>query len=123
MQVVVIHTRHADVNIDAVKQRPRDFARVPLDLPRTAFTNMVLISIISAWTRIHRRYQNDTRGKRQRRIRTRHRNLAILDRLAQHLKCLLAELRQFIQKEHAVMRECHLARTRDAPAADHRHRR
>ena len=84
---------------------------------------MVLIAEIAAGTRIHCRYQNDTRGKGQCCIRTRHRNLTILNRFTQHLKCLLAELRQLIEKEHAVMRECHLARTRDAAATDHRHRR
>ena len=65
---------------------------------------------------VHCRYQNDTRGKRQRCVRTRHGNLAILDRLTQHFEHLLAELRQLIKKEYAVMGECHLARTRNAPA-------
>ena len=64
---------------------------------------------------VHCRYQNDTRGKGQRCVRTRYGNLAILDRLSQHLKCLLAELWQLVEKEYAVMGECHLARTRDAP--------
>ena len=72
---------------------------------------------------VHCRYQNDTRRKRQRCVRTRYGNLTILNRLAQNLERLLAELRQLIEKEHAMMRKCHLSRTRDAPTADHRHRR
>ena len=84
---------------------------------------MIFIAQKSTGAWIHRGYQNDTRRKRQRCIRTRHGNLAILNRLAQHLKRLLAELRQLIEKEHAVMGKRHLARARNTPATDHRHRR
>jgi RecJ-like exonuclease len=45
----------------------------------------------------------------------------ILERLAQHLQDVAAELRQFIQKEHAVVRRRHLARQRHVAAADQPH--
>jgi hypothetical protein len=43
---------------------------------------------------------------------------AILKRLAQDLEDMPPELRQFIQAAHAVVRQRHLARRGDVPAAD-----
>jgi hypothetical protein len=47
----------------------------------------------------------------------------LLDRLAQHLQYVAVELRQFIQQEHAMVRQRHLARHRDLTAADRAHSR
>jgi hypothetical protein len=45
----------------------------------------------------------------------------VLDRLAQNLKHMAAELRQFIQEAHALVRPRPLAWRRDVPAADQPH--
>ena len=121
--ILVLDARHMDMNVDAVEQRPRNLPRVAFDLVRRAVAALLLIAKIAARTRIHCHDQNDTRGKRQRRIDTCHSHSAILQRLAQDFQRRLTELRQLVEKQHAVMRERHLARTRDAAAADHRHRR
>jgi hypothetical protein len=41
--------------------------------------------------------------------------------LAQDLEDMAAELRQFIQKEHAVVRQRHIARHGDVPAPNQSH--
>ncbi len=45
----------------------------------------------------------------------------ILQRLAQDLEDMPPALRQFIEEEHAVVRQRHLARRGDVPAADQPH--
>jgi hypothetical protein len=47
----------------------------------------------------------------------------LLKRLAQDLEDMPPELRQFIEEEHAVVRQRHLARHGDVPAADQPHSR
>ena len=42
---------------------------------------------------------------------------AVLDRLAQHLQDLAAELGEFVQEKHAVVGQGYFARPRQAPAA------
>jgi hypothetical protein len=42
----------------------------------------------------------------------------LLKRLAQDLEDMPPELRQFIEEEHAVVRQRHLAQHREVPAAD-----
>ena len=44
-------------------------------------------------------------------------DLAILQRLAQHLQCVAGKLRQLIEKEHAVVGQAHLAGAGNGPAA------
>ena len=45
-------------------------------------------------------------------------DLAVLERLAQHLEHVAAELGQLVEEEHAVVRQRHLAGPRDGAAAD-----
>ena len=53
-------------------------------------------------------------------VGARDRNLADLERLAQRIERLRLELGQFVEEQHAVMRERDFARPRAQPAADQR---
>ena len=59
-------------------------------------------------------------GNDHRPRRPRDPHAALLERLAQHLEHVPAELRHFVEKQHAVMREADLARPRLLAAADER---
>ena len=63
----------------------------------------------AARTRIHRPDQHEPGGEDDRPRRTGDDHRAFLERLAQHLEDVPAEFEHFIEKEHAVMGEAHLA--------------
>jgi hypothetical protein len=46
---------------------------------------------------------------------------ALLERLAEHLEDMTPELAEFVQEEHAMVYQRHLARHRDLTAADPPH--
>src|SRR5690606_22103524 len=76
---------------------------------------------IAARARIHRRDQLEARRKIGLPGRARDRNAPRFQRFAQDFEYGALELRQFIQKKHAVMRERDFAGTRRATAADQCH--
>jgi hypothetical protein len=73
-----------------------------------------------AAARIHGSDQHEARGIGHAVVGARDRDLAALERLAQRIERLRRKLRQFVEEEHAVMRERDLARPRAQPAADQR---
>src|SRR6185436_11852217 len=73
---------------------------------------------VAAGAAIHRGHERETRWIRDRGRRTRDRDPSVLERLAQRLQRVPRELEQLVEKEHSVMRETHLARSRNAAAAD-----
>ena len=78
---------------------------------------------VAAGRGVHRRDQHELGGKFDGAMHARHRHLAALQRLAERLQHVAAELRQLVEKQDAMMRHRHLPRPRDAPAAHQRLRR
>ena len=72
----------------------------------------------SAGAGIHRRRQHEARGKRQRHGGARDGDSAVFQRLAHDFQHVAGELRQFIEKEHAVVGERDFAGPRNHAAAD-----
>jgi hypothetical protein len=67
---------------------------------------------------IHRRDEHDVGGKGDRADHPGDCDAALLERLAQHLEDVLAELRQLVEEQHAVMGERDFAGSWDTAAAD-----
>ena len=76
--------------------------------------------MIAARTRIHRGDEDEAGGEDDRAQRARHGDAPFFDRLTQRLEHAAIELRHFVEKQHAVMREADLAGPRRAAAADQR---
>ena len=82
------------------------------------------IAGVSAAAGIHRRDQHEARRIGDAVVGARDRDLAGLERLAQRVERRRLELRQFVEEQHAVMRERNLAGPGAQSAADQRgHRR
>jgi hypothetical protein len=74
----------------------------------------------AAW--VHRRDQHEARRIGEAVIGAGHRDLAILERLAQRVEHARVELRQLIEEQHALMRRRNLAGLgADAAAGQRRH--
>ena len=100
-------------------KRPADAAHVALDLHGRAFAGVPGIAEVAARTRVHRRHQHEAGGERRRVQGARDGDVALLQRLAQHLQTAAMELRQLVEEENAVMGQRDLARRRRTAAADH----
>ena len=74
---------------------------------------------MTAATRVHRRDQLEAGGVGDVVVGARDRDPAGLERLAQRFEDRAAELRQFVEEEHALVRERDLARPGMHAAADH----
>ena len=59
----------------------------------------------NAWTRVHRGHKHETAGEGDFSRAARDGDVAVLERLAQHLKRGAFKFRQLVQKKHAVMGE------------------
>ena len=116
------HGGHLDAKIDAVDERARDAAAVAGDSIRRAMTAAARVAQPAAGTGIHRGDELEVSGKRALPRGARDMDHGGLERLAQHLEHAAIPLRQFVEKQHTVMRERDLARPRIAAAADERHR-
>src|SRR5207245_6063445 len=99
------HARHFDVQIDAVEQRAADAADIALDLHRVALAGPARIAEVTARTRIHGRHQDKAGRESRGRKRAGNRDLAFLQWLAEHFEAAAIELRQLVEKEHAVVGE------------------
>ncbi len=73
---------------------------------------------MAAGAGVHRRDQREAGRERERARRAGDVDVAVLERLAERLERVAAELGQLVEEEHAVVREADLARTRERPAAD-----
>ena len=109
-QLFVFHRRNLDVQIDAIEQRAGHAGQVSLDQRRRARAVVQNVSIIAALAGIHCRGQHEAGGKRQRHCSAGNRHFAVLERLAQHVQHMAVEFRQFIQKQHAVVRQADFSR-------------
>ena len=106
------------MNIDPVDQRAGEPLLVARDDRCRADTLALGIAGVAAWAGVHRRDQREVGRKGERATGAADRHDPIFQRLPQHIQGLLAELRQFIQKQHAAMRAGDLARPDLRAAAD-----
>lgn len=109
---------HADVQVDAIEQRSGQLAPVALDLFRGAAAAATGIAEVATGTGIHRRHQLEARRETYPAVGPGNDDLAAFQRLAQDLQDLALELRQFVEEQHALVRQGDLARLRAAAAAD-----
>ena len=79
---------------------------------------MLRVAVVAAGTGIHRGREHEPGGIRQAHRRAGDGHDAVLHRLPEHLEHVLAELGQLVEEQHAAVRQAHLARTRERPAAD-----
>ncbi len=116
--------RHFDAQIDAVHQGAGD-ARLIIGgaaIDAAALAGEAWLERVTAAARIHRSNQHETRRISNAVIGARHRDLAILQRRAQRIEHARIELRQFIEKQNALMRQRNLTRSRaQAAACERRH--
>src|SRR5436190_7153235 len=97
------------MQIDPVEQRATDFGHISLDLRYRAMTFSPRIVSITAWARIEGGNEHKVGRERGRIQRPADRDVAILERLPQHFERCPIELRQFVEKQNAVVREADLA--------------
>jgi len=112
------HGRHCQLDVDAVEQGAGDAVLVALRAFRRAAAFAGHVSEPAAGAGVHRRHQLEASRKVGLVRRARDRDLARLERLAQHFQHAPVELRQFVEEEHAVVGQRDLARTRRAPAVN-----
>ena len=94
--------RHFHVQINAVKQRPGNPAEIILDFARRRSR---LPGHFSVRRRVHRRHQHELRGKGHRPGSARNGHPPFFQRLAHGFQNAALELRQFVQKQNAVVGE------------------
>ena len=100
----------------AVEQGPGDPRLIRAHRPRRAGAGGV--SAEPAGARVHRGEELEARGKAQRAAAAGDGDRALLERLAQRLEDVAAELGELVEEEDAVVGEADLARPRDGSAAD-----
>ena len=114
---LVLHGGHVDVHVDAVQQGARNAAHVLLYLLGRAGTAAGGMTVPPAAAGVHGTDQHEAAGQRQGAGGAGDGHKAVLQRLAQRLQRRLAELRQLVQKQHAVVRQGYLAGAGDTAAA------
>ncbi len=100
--ILVRHTRHLDVDVDAIEQWSREFGEIPPDGKRRAGASAQPIAVVAARTRVEACDQHEVGGVGHRARRARHGDIAILERLAQHFQRRSRKLGQLVQEEDAV---------------------
>src|SRR5712692_1679710 len=98
--------------------RRSPFGALPLNHRGSAVALARGVAEIAAGTRVHGGSQHEAGGKGYGDRSARYRHGTILQRPAHYLQYIALKLRQFIQKEHAVVAERHLAGPRYGAAAD-----
>ena len=107
------------MNVDAIKQWPRNPIAVTLDLFwRAAAFPASWITKISAGARVHRGDQHHIGREGYRACRSADGNFAVLQRLPQDFERRAFELGKLVKKEHSVMSKAHFARSRIARTSD-----
>jgi len=105
------------VQIDSIEQWTGDALTVTLHLDWAAAAFALEIGEVTAGAGIHCGNEHELGGKRDTPSRARHSNFPILKRLAHYLQRRSFKLRQFIQKQDAIVREAYFARIWKRPAA------
>jgi hypothetical protein len=112
--------RHLDMQIDTIEQWPGELALVIGRTARGAGAGEAGISQMPAAARVHGGDQLHARRIGDVGGGARHLHLAGFQRLAQRIEHAALEFRQFVEEQHAEMREGDFARPRPCPAADQR---
>ena len=107
--VAVFDRWHFDVQVDAIEQWTGNALPITLHLHRAATAFAFQIAEVATRAGVHRRHEHELGRKSDRAGRARDGDATIFERLAQHFERRAFELRQFIEKEDAVVRDAHFA--------------
>ena len=117
-ELLIAQRRHFDLNVDAVEQRAGYFGAVALDLQRRADAFLLRVGEKAAGAGIHRGDQHEARRIIDRAHGARDGDAAVFERLAHDLEDVAAELRQLVEKQHAVVGQRDFAGFGHRAAAD-----
>lgn len=109
-----------DVQVDAVEERPGELGLIIRRAARRAGAGERGVAEVPAAAWVHRGDQLHARGVGDMKRGARDADFAGFERLTQRIECLALELRQFIEEQHAEMREADLTGPRLRAAADKR---
>jgi len=112
--------RDLDDQVDPVQKRPGDAAEILVDRGLRAGAAPAGVAVPSALAGIHRADQHKFARIGHGALDARNGDLAVLERLAQHLERVAAEFRQLVEEQDALVRERDLARLRVGAAARER---
>ena len=114
--------RHLDVQVDAVEQRAGEPRLILAGAARqlAAMAGEAGLARAAAAARVHGGDQHEARRIGDAVVGARDRDLAALERLAQRVEHARIELGEFVEKQHAAVRERDLARLGAQAAADQR---
>ena len=98
-----MHRRDFHHDVNAVQQRPGDPAPVLVDRPLGAAAATGRIAVPTTLAGVHGADQHEFRRIGHGAGDSGNGNFSILQRLAHHIQCILAELRQLIQEQHALV--------------------
>src|SRR5690606_8241456 len=110
--------RNLDVNVDTIEQRTRDLPHIFFHLRRRAMTRTPRVAAIPARAGVQGGNEHEIRGERGAGESAGDRHRAVFEGLAHDFERAAIELRQFIEKQHAVVRHADFAGGRYAAAAD-----
>src|SRR5262249_9119762 len=116
-QLVLGQTWDRETQVDPVEQRTRELVPVPIGLIGPAPAVFARITREAAWTGVGRGDQREPRRERDRAAGPGDDDRTVLERLAEGLDGVAAELRELIQEQHPAVGEAGLARTQDGRAA------
>ena len=102
-------TGDRQVQIDPIQQRPGEFVAVALNHVRRAGTATTRLAEISTGARIHRGHQLKACGKPHAILRPGNHDMPGFQRFSQNLQHLAIKLRQFVEKQYAMVGEGDLA--------------
>lgn len=106
-----------DPQIDAIAQRPAEPARMSLHHVHGTTATIERTAPPSAGTRIRRGHQLEACGEFDALARARQFDAAFAERFAQTLEAVGPELGEFVEQQHAAMREGDLARAQRTPSS------
>ncbi len=115
--LVAGEARHLDVQVDAVEDRAREPRPVGLGAARRADAAAHRVAVEAAGAGVARAHEQGPRGKARADHRAGDVDAALLERLPQRVDRRRREGADLVEEEHPAVREAHLARPRDAPAA------
>jgi hypothetical protein len=100
------------MQVDAIGERPGQARPIPHDVGGRADAGMGGIARMTARARIHRRGEREARREAQRGLRAGDRDGTVFHGLTQRLEHPARKFQELVQKEHAMVRQAHLARPR-----------
>lgn len=115
-------TGDGQVQVDAIKQRAGELVAVALDLVAAASTATGGVAMVAAGAGVHRRHQLEAGREADLVLGPGDHDFARFQGLAQHFQHAPLELRQLIQKQHAMVGQGDLAGLRAAATVGFRNR-